>query len=44
MTISFEAILATGVANGQLCSLEAITMGFRNGVIHVAICMGVHNF
>jgi len=29
MTISFEAIPATGVAKAQLCSLEAITMGFR---------------
>lgn len=38
MTISFEAMIATGVANAQLCSLEAIAMGVRNGMIHVAIC------
>ncbi|WP_282133779.1 hypothetical protein [Cellulophaga baltica] len=38
MTISFEAMIATGVANAQLCSLEAIAMGLRNGMIHVAIC------
>ncbi|WP_152594473.1 hypothetical protein [Cellulophaga sp. E6(2014)] len=38
MTISFEAMIATGVANGQLCSLEGIAMGFVNAVTHVTIC------
>ncbi len=32
-------MIATGVANGQLCSLEAIIIGFRMGMVYATICL-----